>query len=264
MEKLSSRSNEQVKFAVSLLTSAKARRESGEFLLEGARLCGDAALTGIAIKTVFLTAKAMEKYPRETERLIEAAGKSYEITNEISSRLSETQSPQGVFCVCKMLDKQDYGDTIDINGRYIALQNIQDPANLGAICRTAEALGITGAIISGGCDRYNPKAQRAAMGSLLRLSIVETEDLGRTLAECNSRGMKTFASTPDESAVPVTKINFSAGGSVCVIGNEGAGVSKEIMEICTAKVTIPMLGRAESLNASMAAAVLMWEMMRGE
>lgn len=261
MEKLTSRSNEQIRFAVSLLTSARARRESGLFLLEGARLCGDAALTGVEIVKAFITDKALEKYPEETNRIINSSAKTYEITQEISKRLSETQTPQGVFCVCKMLDKPFSDDTIDIKGRYIALENIQDPANLGAISRTAEALGISGLVISGGCDRYNPKAQRAAMGSLLRLPIFETENLGETIETCKSLGMRCFASTPDKNAVKVTEAEFAKGGVLCVIGNEGAGVSDEIKEKCSSKVTIPMLGRAESLNASMAAAVLMWEMM---
>lgn len=262
MEKLTSRSNEHIRNAVRLLTNARARREANLFLIEGARLCGDAALTGVEIAEAFVTEKAMDKYPEETGRIINAADKSYCITQEISARLSETQTPQGVFCVCKMLDKPFADDTIDINGRYIALENIQDPANLGAISRTAEALGISGLIISGGCDRYNPKAQRAAMGSLLRLPIYETENLGETIEMCISRGMRCFASTPDSNSVPVTKAKFSRG-VICVIGNEGAGVSDEIIEKCSAKVTIPMLGRAESLNASMAAAVIMWEMLRG-
>ena len=149
---------------------------------------------------------------------------------------------------------------VDFTGKYIALENIQDPANLGAVCRTAEALGISGVIAEGGCDIYSPKAQRAAMGSLLRLPVIRCEDLAETLSYLGENGMKLYATTPDTDAEKITLCDMS-GGVVSVIGNEANGVSDEIFELCQ-KVTIPMLGRAESLNASMAAAITMWEIMR--
>ncbi|MCM1391586.1 MAG: RNA methyltransferase, partial [Ruminococcus sp.] len=167
----------------------------------------------------------------------------------------------GVFCVCKTLPEIDEG-MISPNGKYIALENIQDPANLGAICRTAEALGISGAIVENGCDIYNPKAQRASMGSLLRLPVIRTTNLASLLIRSGENGMKIYATTPDANAVKITDADMS-GGVIAVIGNEANGVTDEIFKVCK-KITIQMLGRAESLNASMAAAVTMWEMMRGE
>ncbi len=148
----------------------------------------------------------------------------------------------------------------DTDGKFIALENIQDPANLGAVCRTAEALGIKGAILYSCCDRYSPKSQRAAMGSLLRLPIFESSDLCADIEYLRSKGMKVYATSPDSSSAKITEISMD-GGVVCVIGNEGNGVSEEVFSLCE-KVTIPMKGNAESLNASMAAAITMWEMMR--
>ena len=149
---------------------------------------------------------------------------------------------------------------IRFEGKYIALENIQDPSNLGAICRTAEALGVDGAILSGCCDRYSPKVQRGAMGSLLRLNIIDCDNLRELLVSLGEKGMKLYATTPDDTAQKITECDMS-GGVVAVIGNEGNGVTDEVFSVCE-KVTIPMLGRAESLNASMAAAITMWEMMR--
>ena len=262
MEEITSRSNGRVKAVAELLSSASARRREGLFVLEGARLCADAGETGVPIRQLFLTQQAIGRYPKETAFLQEKAASVFLITEEISRRLGDTQSPQGIFCVCGVLDKRPDDDTIEKNGSYIALENIQDPSNLGAIARTAEALGITGLIVSGGCDIYSPKAQRAAMGSLLRLPVLRTGAMEDALHICQAQGMQTFASTPCADAVPVSKAGLGAQ-TVCVVGNEGTGVTRGTMALCDALVTIPMLGRAESLNASAAAAILMWEMMRG-
>ena len=145
--------------------------------------------------------------------------------------------------------------------KYIALDNLQDPANLGAILRTAEALGIGGAILYNCCDAYNPKALRAAMGSSLRLPMIISDNLVRDITELKANGFSVFATVPDRDAQDITKISFPAS-SVCVIGNEGNGISDEVKAASGNLVTINMLGRAESLNASMAGAIAMWEMLR--
>jgi TrmH family RNA methyltransferase len=181
------------------------------------------------------------------------------VSTSVEQKLTQAQTPQGVFCLCK---KRENDSTIDIRGKYIVLENVQDPANFGAVCRTAEALGISGAITSGCCDLYNPKTQRAAMGSALRLPIIETDDLASLLVALAEKGMKLYATTPREDAKKITELSFD-GGALAVIGNEGNGVSDEIFALCE-KITIPMGGRAESLNASMAAAITMWEMMRND
>lgn len=261
MEQITSRSNERIKAASALLASAAARRREGLFVLEGARLCADAGQTGVPIRQLFLTQQALRRYPAEAAYLQKKADLVFFITDEISRRLGDTQTPQGVFCVCGVLDKRPSDDTIEKNGSYIAIENIQDPANLGAIARTAEALGITGLLVSGGCDLYSPKAQRAAMGALLRLPVLRAQSMAEALPACRALGMRIYASTPRPDAAPVTQAGLGAR-TVCVIGNEGAGVTRETMALCDALVTIPMAGRAESLNAAASAAILMWEMMR--
>lgn len=262
MEKITSRSNERVKEVSALLSSAAARRREGLFVLEGARLCADAGRTGVPIRQLFVTQEALSRYPEEAVFLQKKAGHVFVITGEISRRLGDTQTPQGIFCVCEVLDKCPGDATIEKNGSYIALENIQDPANLGAIARTAEALGISGMILSGGCDLYSPKAQRAAMGALLRLPVLRADSIEEALLACRAQGMRIYASTPSADALPVTQAAGFGAQTVCVVGNEGAGVTRETMALCDALVTIPMAGRAESLNASAAAAILMWEMTR--
>ncbi|MGN1195280.1 MAG: TrmH family RNA methyltransferase [Acutalibacteraceae bacterium] len=256
---LDSVSNDKIKQAVKLRESAKYRRECGRFFLEGLRLCRDAAESEVQIFYLFFTEEAYEKYTRDIDFIAAEAENSFIISPACKDKLSDTKTSQGVFLICGFL--QNAAETeIDTSGKYIALENIQDPANLGAVCRTAEALGISGAVLCGCCDIYNPKAQRAAMGSLLRLKIIITQNLPELLTDLKTKGMTVLSTTPDSEAEPITKVDMS-GGVIAVIGNEGNGVTEQTESVCR-KITIPMKGRAESLNASMAAAVTMWEIMR--
>lgn len=260
MDFLSSRNNEKIKSAVAVRDSSKVRRESGTFFLEGARLCSDAADNGVEIIRAFLSRTALKKYGERCERIIAASKEAYEISDDVAARLSDTENSQGVFCICRA-KKSESGICLKPDGRYLLLENVQDPSNLGAISRTAEALGIDGLIVCGGCDIYNPKALRASMGSALRLNIISCSDALGVIESAKEKGMLTLASTPDKSSVKITDVEMT-GGIVCVVGNEGNGISDRVMNSCGMKVTIPMGGRAESLNAGTAAAILIWEMLR--
>ena len=258
MEKISSPSNAKIKYAVKLSSSAKVRRESGLFMLEGARLCEEGAKCGLGIVSVFVTSKSLELYGERLSDLLGAAEECFEITPDIADKISDTVAPQGVFCVCRQ-PKNDF--SVSVGGKYLALENLQDPSNLGAVSRTAEALGISGLIVSGGCDIFNPKAQRSGMGSLLRLPVIASQDLPALLRELRGKNMFTVASVPDPDAVPVTELSFDRG-AVCVVGNEGNGLTAETINACEVRATIPMKGKVESFNAATAASILMWEMTR--
>ena len=148
-------------------------------------------------------------------------------------------------------------------GEYVLLEDLQDPSNVGAIFRTAEALGVDGIILTEGCAScFSPKALRAGMGAMFRIPIFRTDDAPSAMRAAVERNMRPMAAVPREGAADVTGIRFFKGAIMC-IGNEGNGLSDELIEACPEKVTIPMNGRAESLNAATAAAILMWEMMRG-
>ena len=231
------------------------------FFLEGLRLCCDAAENGIAVYQFFVTESAMQRYSAEIGVILDLAEEIFIITDEIASKISDTKNTQGVFCVCKTLDKFSNIDKINYNGIYIAMENIQTPDNLGAAARTAEALGLDGMIVCGGCDIYNPKALRASMGSLLRLDVFSVPDMPSFLDKCNANGMNTYAAVPDSEALPVTEMDKSKG-IVCVVGNEGNGLTEKTISSCGRAITIPMKGRAESLNAAAAACMIMWEMVR--
>ncbi len=260
MNFIQSRSNDKIKLLHSLLTSAKARLKNELFVLEGARLCAD-AVGFVEIVDAFFTGKALEKYKAYTSPVLKEAGQSHEIAEDLAGRISATKASQGVFCICKTPSFLHDFEALDPLGNYLALENIQDPANLGAIARSAEALGISGLIIDGGCDIFNPKALRAAMGSSLRLKIFESEDLASSLIPIKQKGFITLAFTPCGNPDAFKSLHTRAG-NVCLIGNEGSGLSAETLKACDIEVAIPMKGKAQSLNAAAAAAIIMWELVR--
>ena len=257
MEEITSRNNPAVK-AAAALKELRERKSTGLFLLEGARLCKDAALNGVAIKQFFVTEKAREKYISEYELLYGASEKSFLIPESVAEKLSDTKNSQGFFAVCRQP-----GVFREINscGMYVFTDDVQNPDNMGAIVRTAEAMGADGIIVNSGCDIYSPKALRASMGALLRFPVIRTDSPVSILSECRDKNMKIFASVVDSSAADVTAVTKD-GGCVLIIGNEGSGISEETLSLSTHRITIPMKGKAESLNASAAATVLIWEFMK--
>lgn len=247
---------------MTLLNSSKsARYEQQRFVTEGLRLCCDAMHSHVHIEKIYFTSAAYEKHNDEIKQLIAYADSACEISDTVQSRLSETKTPQGVFGLCEMKTQGITRSDIISGGRYIALEGIQDPSNLGAIARTAEALGIDGMITYGCCDMYSPKALRASMGAFFRLPILVSVDILTLTGELKANGVNVFACVPDRNARDIRELDFSVSG-VAVVGNEGNGISEGLKNICSMNVTVPMVGRAESLNASHAATVIMWEMMR--
>ena len=257
MELITSKTNPRVKSAAALL-DRRERKKTGLFLLEGARLCADAAQNGVTVETLFLTEAAAEKYPAEAALLRQKAKQAFLLSEAAAERLADTKNSQHIFCVCQR--KTDRLPT-DPRGLYVFLDNVQNPDNLGAVSRTAEALGFDGLIVSGGCEADSPKALRASMGALLRFPVTAVEDGAAWLADRRAEGMRLLATVPDRAADDITQLKLTSG-AVLVIGNEGSGVSEQTLAVCTDRVTIPMAGKAESLNAAAAAAIAMWEISR--
>ena len=261
---ITSKDNAQVKLAVRLRDSARARREQGLFFLEGWRLCVDALESGFVPEMLFTTAAAQVKYPVAHENVTL-------ISEAVAGKLADTVCSQGVFGVFRAPVGAIAPDRPQ--RKIIALENLQDPANLGAIARTAEALGLDGLVVSGGCDVHHPKALRASMGALLRLDVTQVDDLPAWLNACE---LPSFAAVPGNlnggqlssldggrlraaAPTPLPRCDFS-GGAVVAIGNEGNGLSEETIAACGQRLTIPMAGKSESLNAAAAAAIIIWEL----
>ncbi len=264
MEKITSRSNEKIKLCRRLSSSKKARYEERLFPVEGARIVADALSENADTAMAFITEKCAERYPELAEGLAEkCGGKCYLVTEDLAGYISGTEETQGVTALCRMPALPGVKELVRAGKKYIMLSDIQDPGNMGTMLRTADAAGIDGMICCGSCDIFSPKTVRSAMGSLFRVNIcVCGED--EAFAAFEENGMISYAAVIDSDAVPVTECDFS-GGAAVLIGNEGRGLSPETASRCTERMTIRMHGRINSLNAAMAAGIIMWELSgRGE
>ncbi len=254
---ITAKDNELVKEIGKLMSSSKRRKEKNCFVTEGVRLCMDGVLSQAEITHFLYTKAAKEKYHEEYGRISAASEKSVEVSESIFKKLSDTAAPQGFMCVVKRLDKKFDSYTINKQGRYAALENIQDPQNIGTILRTAEALGTDGVILSSDCcDIYAPKVVRGSMGAIFRVPLMIAEDFTQCITALTAQGYHTYASTPHQ-AENISTISFAAGG-IMLIGNEGNGLKPETIAACEKSVRIEMKGRAESLNAAAAAAILLY------
>lgn len=255
MNEITSRKNENVRIMRELVKSAEYRRGTDMFAVEGDHLCGELADCADTIEYFLYTEKAAEKYPETVRKASEKSFVTAVITEELSEYISDTKSPQGLFAAAER-----FGAPIPKNPRRIVvLDGIQDPGNVGTIIRSAEAFGFDGVLYSPSCaDVFTPKTLRASMGSVFRVPTQfysGADNLRGWL-----RGFTVFGAMLDESAKRLGEVKFPEKTAI-VIGSEGRGISPEIAEICDEKIYIPIRG-AESLNAAMAAAVLLWELRR--
>lgn len=258
MKEITSKDNKLVKNIIKLSSKSKYRKEQGLFVVEGIRLCTDAIRSGAHIDTFICTEEALEKHPEAVKELESNSDSSFIVTSNIFSILSDTKTPQGVICVVKALDNKPQFDKI--NSKYVLLQNIQDPSNLGAVLRSADALGFSGVILTKECcDIYSPKVCRASMGAVFRVPFLICDDECEFIKEFNNSG-KSYAAVV-RNGTSITEFSYDETSVVC-IGNEGNGLTENLIDACMYSVTIPMKGNAESLNAAAAAGIIMWEMIR--
>lgn len=256
MQQITSKDNPGVKLYRKLLSGKKYRRETGLFPLEGIRLVRDAVKESTELHSVFVTEACMDRLSQQGVAL--DFPRTFVISEELAAYMADTDNTQGIFAVCRIADKPDFSDIITSGGKYILLHSVQDPGNLGTIVRTADAVGVNAVFLVGCCDLYNPKVVRSTMGSIFRLNVSET-DFDEVFPLFKQRGVLTYAAVVGENAVSVADCDFSRGGAV-LIGNEGNGLPKEISELCDVRLTIKMHGRVNSLNAAMAAGIIMWEL----
>lgn len=251
---ITSRKNTEVRAAAALADSAAERKKQGLFLAEGARLCEDAAKSGVTIRKVFVTDAALQKYAVYLAPVLRQAREVYRVEEHVAELLADTRHTQGVFCLCETPAARE----TRLAGKWAALEKIQDPSNLGTIMRTAEALGLAGLLLVGGCDAFSPKVIRASMGAAFRLPLLFCADIMQAARLPGMEEMACFAAVPEASAKPLGSFPFPEN-AVVFIGNEGGGLSEEAVRFCGQAITIPMKGRAESLNAAAAAAICLWE-----
>lgn len=258
---ITSKDNPNIKLYIKLRDQKKARVENDMFVLEGARIIADAVKENVKIECAFVTDEAAIKYPETLSLLSERIGdRLHFIPSEIAARLSDTKGSQGIFAIAARLDKTLDIDKINNGGKFLILNCVQDPGNVGTILRVADAVGINGVFLCGNsCDIYNPKIVRSTMGSMFRLPICDDLSYSETVSLLKQKGISTYASVIDTDAHSVRGFGFPSDCAV-VIGNEGNGLTREEALMCDARITIKMSGNINSLNAAMAAGIILWEM----
>ena len=251
MEKITSRDNARIKYACKLAASAAFRRSEGRFFAEGRKLCPELARAA-QLETLFLTAAAAEKCPR----LAALPGEHFLVEDHVAAKLAGVPAPQGVFGVFRT--PAHTLEEVRPGGRYLALEGVQDPGNVGTLLRSAAAFGFDGVILSEGCAApYAPKTLRASMGAAVQLPVIEAGAMPPVIGELRRKGIECLAAALYRSQ-PLGDAKVGPGGVCVVIGSEGQGLTEATIAACDRTVRIPMTGRVESLNAGIAGSILLW------
>lgn len=246
MEHITSLKNPKVA-AWKALKDRKGRRESGCFLVEGRKMVEEALSSAFDVETV-LVQEGMELPDGLTMPV-------YELPAHVLAAVCDTKTPQGIAAVVRMKEQSALGKHI------VVLDGVQDPGNVGTIIRTADAAGLDGVLLSTQCaDVFSPKVLRATMGSIFRMNLRTTDDLPGELTKLREKGYSILSSQLD--GTPFYEREKVAERFALIIGNEGNGVSEQVQQTATHRVRLPMRGGAESLNAAIAAAIMMYELMR--
>ena len=258
MDIISSKDNEIVK-NVRKLKEKKYRDLENAYIVEGIKMVREAIEEKAVIRQIIICddCEKSDSIPKELMYEIAKYDCLY-VTSKIFKYISEVQTPQGVLAV---VEKNNRDEDINYNEDIIvALDDIQDPGNLGTILRTVDSVGLTQILVSKGtADPYNPKVVRSSMGAIYRVKVIESDDLLETLKEIKRNKFKILVSSLRESK-SIYEVKYKK--KVLVIGNEANGVEERIMNIADEKIKIPMLGKTESLNAAVATGIILYEYVR--
>lgn len=250
-EKITSRANPLMSRVRKLNSKRSQRREEGVFCGEGPKLLGEALKWNTALETVICGESTQIPPVPGSVRVVE-------VPDELLASIADTETPQGVVFICK---GNDLSIPEKLTGRrYLILDGVQDPGNVGTIWRTADAFSADGLILCGHCaDPWSPKTVRATMGAIFRLPVY-IATLEETAEKLRAAGIPLYTTALREDTVDVREIDLTC--AAVIIGSEGRGVSQLALDLCDKTVKIPMVQRCESLNAAVAASVMLWEMAR--
>ena len=253
-EIIGSKENKIAKQIKSLYTK-EGREKEGIFIIEGYRNVRDAAEKGAVIERIILREDVEYRGDlgaREVTR----------VTKKLYGYLSDTVTPQGIMAVCKMPQTSFSDISVKENSLILVCENLRDPGNAGTIIRAADAAGAAGVIMTkGSVDIYNPKTARALMSSLFSVKVVRNKSLDAVFGFLKDKMIKSVAGALRDDAENLFSANLK-GRCAVFVGNEANGLTDEAIRRCDKAVKIPILGGAESLNASVAAAVMMYEHVR--
>ncbi len=270
-ETITSRQNPTV-MLVAKLADRRHRDAEGLFRFDGKKLFLEALDADLPLTAVLLRESTADAILAAAgDRALPVGCRAVLLCDTLFDRISEEKSPEGVICISKRLDKIHKIITINkwreempaANAtRVLFLESVRDPGNLGTVVRSARAFGTDLLVLSADCaDIYNPRVLRAAMGTLFHQRICITQDFVPVVREYGKHA-RVFAATLGDRSARLGEISLRAGDAV-LVGNEGHGLSREVIEAATDSIYIPMESGVESLNAGVAASVLLWELYRG-
>lgn len=255
---ITSKDNDTVKY-LKKLKDKKYRDQENCYIVEGIKLIKEAIQENAKIKLVVVCDDCTQEDAIDSELKYEIAKLDcVYVTEKIFSNITSVINPQGILAVIEKnsgLEQIDYNDDL-----FLILDDIQDPGNMGTILRTADSINLKQIIVSkGSADIYNPKVVRSTMGAIFRINIIETDNLEKTIKEMKKHKIK-IATTSLQTENSIYDISYKK--TAIVIGNEANGVSQEVLDLADEKIKIPMLGKTESLNASVATAIVLYEAVR--
>ena len=255
---ITSASNGRIKYIDNLMQKSKFRRSEGKFVAEGIKMFNEAPKGDVL--EVYIKEGAYDSFDTETKKKLERIG--YEVLSEpVFKKVTDTVTPQGILSVIKIRESSIEDILSDENPIIAVLENIQDPGNIGTIIRTAEGAGVNGLLLSSDCvDIFNPKVIRSTMGSVFRMKFAYV-DIDSVFDSFRSKNIETFALALDKKAKAYDKYDYKKPVAFFV-GNEGNGLKESTIEKCDNTAFIPMCGEVESLNASVAASLMMYEIFR--
>ena len=257
MQIITSKDNENIK-SIKKLKERKYRDLNNEYIIEGIKILKEAIQEKAVIKKIVICEECLANNIIDEKLLYEIA--KYDclyVSKKIFEGLTDVSKPQGILAVVEKNNKKDINYTEDI---IVALDGLQDPGNLGTILRTLDSANLSQVIVSKDTvDAYNPKVVRSTMGAIFRVNIIEAENLKETLKEMKRHKYKVMC-TDLTASKNIYEIDYNK--KILVIGNEANGISKELLDMADEKIIIPMLGKTESLNASVATSIIVYEYVR--
>jgi RNA methyltransferase, TrmH family len=257
---ISSKDNPTFRRALAVRTGRPEEGDGSLVLLEGLRLCEEALSSGCrAVLLLLSDVAATREEAGRLRSLLSSDAQAVVLSGAVFARLCRTEEPQGFLLLCDSPLVQGLPAAADPEGRYLVLEDVRDPGNLGTMVRTADAAGLSGVVFAPGCaDPFNDKALRASMGSVFHLPLFMAA-VESTAAWLHAAGLPLVAAVLDGMDLYVAAL---PGKGAVLVGNEANGLSAQAIACSDVKVRIPMPGRAESLNAATAAAIVVYEMLK--
>ena len=256
---ISSETNQQVKDIIKLQKQAKYRNKTSLFITEGIKMISEAACSGSLVK-IYISKSIMEGRKDIPEKLLKEY--PYEIVSDkVFSHISDTVTTQGILGIAKQPVYNIEDILNDERHMWLLLDDVRDPGNLGTILRTAEGAGMSAVIMGKGtADLFNPKTVRSTMGAIFRMPFVYVDDITEIIKQIKDNGYSVYG-TAMKGSITYDMADYTKGAGI-VIGNEANGIQDSVLECITGSINIPMDGKLESLNAAVAAAVVMYEAAR--